>query len=89
MASSTGAEETISTDVRLYKNRATYQLPAALSILRDSPVIHVAFVAPAKGDMGETIMNLPLIAAVMRDPAVDEAEVDDDDVDAWAVYLHT
>lgn len=79
----------ISTDVRLYNARASYQLPAALSILRESPVIHVAFVLPAKGDMGETIMNLPLIAAVVRDPGLDETEYGDEDVEGWAVYLHT
>jgi hypothetical protein len=89
MAISTSTDEKISTDVRLYKHRASYDLPAALSILRESPVIHVAFLAPPKGNMGQTIMNLPLIAAVMRDPEVDEGEVGEDEVNAWAVYLHT
>lgn len=79
----------IQSDVRLYGARASYQLPAALSILHDSPVIHVAFMHPGDGaGREETIMNLPLLAVVIPDVEV-EVEYDEDDERYWAMYLHT
>lgn len=79
----------LQTDVRLYGARASYQLPAALSILRDSPVIHVAFVHPGNGaDREETIMNLPLLAIVIPDIDV-EGDYDESDERYWAMYLHS
>jgi hypothetical protein len=79
----------LQTDVRLYGARASYLLPASLSILRESPVIHVAFVHPGNGtDRGETIMNLPLIAVCIPDINV-EGEYEDGDERNWAMYLHT
>lgn len=77
--------------IRLYTNRASYHLSAALEIFRQSPVPHVAFVHP--GDDGiddvkgkrreETIMNLPLILVTLMDGD------DDMDEESYSVYLHT
>ncbi|WVQ76104.1 hypothetical protein IAR50_005744 [Cryptococcus sp. DSM 104548] len=72
-------------DIRLYKNRASYSLHAALDIFRLSPVAHVAFLHPGDGkDRPETLMNIPLIIV-----AVCEQDMDEDDKDSYAVYLHT
>ncbi|ODO09639.1 hypothetical protein I350_01851 [Cryptococcus amylolentus CBS 6273] len=72
-------------DIRLYKNRASYSLHAALAILRHSPVAHVAFVHPGDGKgRPETLMNIPLITV-----AVCDEDMDEDDKDSYAVYLHT
>lgn len=78
-----------SADIRLYKNRASYSLRAALDIFREGMVAHVAFVHPGdeEGDYKqrrkETIMNIPLIAVM-----VCEGE-DEDDQDSYVVYLHS
>jgi hypothetical protein len=80
-------------DVRLYGNRATYTFPAALSIIRESPICHVAFVHPGdtggQGKREETVMNLPLITVVLPDPELDEADVEEDDETHHVVYLHS
>jgi len=76
--------------IRLYTNRASYHLQAALEIFRQSPISHVAFVHPGdKQDVKgkkreETIMNLPLILV-----AVYGGEGDEEEVESWNVYLHT
>lgn len=76
--------------IRLYTNRASYHLQAALEIFRQSPISHVAFVHPGdqedvKGKKREeTIMNLPLILV-----AVYGGEGDEEEVESWNVYLHT
>ncbi|OCF41706.1 hypothetical protein I317_04512 [Kwoniella heveanensis CBS 569] len=43
----------VAADVRLYNNRASYSLQAALEIFRQSPVAHVAFVHPGDAETGE------------------------------------
>jgi hypothetical protein len=88
-----------STQVRLYPQRASYDLRAAREIFRECPVAHVAFILPAEeGKRAETIMNLPLILVIMKNDAKDdesdedENEVNDDDEEefgGYAVYLHT
>ena len=88
MASTNPPSDKLATDVRFYGNRASYDLTAALSIMNDSPIVHVAFVAPAKKGVRETVMNLPLIAVVMRDTD-GLHEFGDDEVEGYAVYLHT
>ncbi|WWC67882.1 uncharacterized protein I206_101799 [Kwoniella pini CBS 10737] len=77
-------------DIRLYKNRASYALPAALSIFHENPVAHVAFIHPGDpiegssgNGRGETIMNIPLITVIMF------TGEDEDDKDDYSVYLHT
>ncbi|WVQ83380.1 hypothetical protein IAT38_005521 [Cryptococcus sp. DSM 104549] len=76
-------------DVRLYKQRASYSLRAAIDILNESLIAHVAFVHPgdAAGDgkqqRKETLMNLPLIMAIVCDGE------DEDDQESYAVYLHS
>ncbi|OXG74974.1 hypothetical protein C348_05781 [Cryptococcus neoformans Gb118] len=78
-----------SADIRLYKNRASYSLRAALDIFREGMVAHVAFVHPGDEEVDckqrrkETIMNIPLIAVM-----VCEGE-DEDDQDSYVVYLHS
>ena len=80
----------VQADVRLYTNRTSYDLAAALSILSEVVVCHVAFVHPGDGkSRGETIMNIPLIAVATLDPDVPEDEVDEGEESSWAVYLHT
>ena len=87
---STPNRQKIQSDVRLYGNRASYDLPAALSILRENPVCHVAFVHPGDGDRREeTVMNIPLITVAMPDPDVPEEEADEGEESSWALYLHT
>jgi hypothetical protein len=76
--------------IRLYTNRASYHLPAALEIFRQSPIAHVAFVHP--GDLDgqdvrgkkreETVMNVPLILVTVMDG-------EDEDEASYSVYLHT
>ena len=77
--------------IRLYTNRASYHLQAALEIFRQSPISHVAFIHPgdkeadAKGKQREqTVMNLPLILVVVYD-----GEGDEEDEGSYSVYLHT
>lgn len=76
--------------IRLYTNRASYHLQAALEIFRQSPISHVAFVHPGdKQDVKgkkreETIMNLPLILV-----AVYDGEGNEEEAESWNVYLHT
>lgn len=78
-----------SADIRLYKNRASYSLRAALDIFREGMVAHVAFVHPgdeegeSKQRRKETIMNIPLITVM-----VCKGE-DEDDQDSYVVYLHS
>jgi hypothetical protein len=87
-----------STEVRLYKHRASYNLDAARQIFRDSPIAHVAFVQPRSvdGRVGETLMNIPLILVIMREDArEDDDDINDDEegggdeLEGLAVYLHT
>ncbi|KAK6903810.1 hypothetical protein I203_107317 [Kwoniella mangroviensis CBS 8507] len=76
-----------SADIRLYKNRASYSLQAALSIFREAPIAHIAFVHPGDpGDKGrgETLMNVPLITVIVL-----EEDGDDNDHNDYSVYLHT
>ena len=90
MADQPKPEANVQSDVRLYTNRASYDLSAALSILSELAVCHVAFVHPGDGKgRGETIMNIPLIAVATLDPDVPEDEVDEGEESSWAVYLHT
>jgi hypothetical protein len=76
--------------IRLYTNRASYHLQAALEIFRQSPISHVAFIHPGdkedvKGKQREeTIMNLPLILV-----AVYDGEGDEEEETSYNVYLHT
>ncbi|WVQ97981.1 hypothetical protein IAU59_005101 [Kwoniella sp. CBS 9459] len=87
-----------SADVRLYNNRASYSLHAALEIFYQSPVAHVAFVHPGdpqndnddttergsrRERRGETVMNVPMIVAVICDGE------DEDDQESYSVYLHS
>ncbi|WWC59321.1 uncharacterized protein I303_101873 [Kwoniella dejecticola CBS 10117] len=95
--SAPASESKPASDVRLYKNRASYALPAALSIFHENPVAHIAFIHPGDGPSGsghgngtantsgrgETIMNVPLITVVMC------AGEDEDDINDYSVYLHT
>ncbi|WVO16491.1 hypothetical protein L204_104168 [Cryptococcus depauperatus] len=79
---------TLSADIRLYKQRASYSIFAALHIFSESPVAHVAFIHPGdKPGEGqkreETLMNLPLIMVIVQDGE------DDEDPESYAVYLHT
>jgi hypothetical protein len=77
--------------IRLYTNRASYHLPAALEIFRQSPISHVAFLHPGDIDAAdvkgkkreETVMNLPLILVVVMDGE------EEDDESSYSVYLHT
>lgn len=77
--------------IRLYTNRASYDLLAALEILRQAPVPHVAFLHPGDRETDdvkgkrreETIMNLPLILVTLLDGD------DDMDENSYSVYLHT
>jgi hypothetical protein len=77
--------------IRLYTNRASYHLPAALEIFRQSPISHVAFLHPGDTDAAdikgkrreETVMNLPLILVVVMDGE------EEDDGSSYSVYLHT
>lgn len=82
-----------SSDIRLYGNRASYLFPAALGIVKESPVCHVAFVHPGDqakgGKREETVMNLPLITVVLPDPAVAEQDLEDDNEEHHVVYLHS
>lgn len=77
--------------IRLYTNRASYHLPAALEIFRQSPIAHVAFVHPGDRDIDgdvkgkrreETIMNNPLILVSMLEGD------DEGDEESYSVYLH-
>lgn len=77
--------------VRLYHNRASYHLLAALEIFRQTLVPHVAFLHPGDRETDnvrgkrreETIMNLPLILVTML-------EGDDEmDESSYVVYFHT
>jgi len=76
--------------IRLYTNRASYHLQAALGIFRQSPISHVAFIHPGdKEDVKgkkreETVMNLPLILATVYD-----GEGDEEAEASYNVYLHT
>lgn len=76
--------------IRLYQNRASYHLQAALEIFRQSPISHVAFIHPGDKEDAtgkkreETILNLPLILV-----AVHDGEGDEDDEASYNVYLHT
>jgi hypothetical protein len=76
--------------IRLYTNRASYHLQAALEIFRQSPISHVGFIHPGdKEDVKgkkreETIMNLPLILV-----AVYDGDGDEEDEASYNVYLHT
>ncbi|KAK8847334.1 hypothetical protein IAR55_005191 [Kwoniella newhampshirensis] len=82
-----------SADVRLYNQRASYSLRAALEIFQQSPIAHLAFIHPgddsrlAGGVAGkgrsETLMNIPLVAVILCDGE------DENDKDNYAVYLHT
>lgn len=78
-----------SADIRLYKDRASYSLRAALDIFREGKIAHVAFVHPGDEEgegtkrRKETIMNIPLITVLVR-----EGE-DEDDQDSYVVYLHS
>lgn len=77
--------------IRLYTNRASYQVPAALEIFRQSPIAHVAFLHPGDRDSDdvkgkkreETVMNVPLILVTLLDGE------DDLDEESYSVYLHT
>ncbi|WRT64834.1 uncharacterized protein IL334_001770 [Kwoniella shivajii] len=87
MTTSSSAAEP-SADIRLYKNRASYSLSAALHIFHEVPVAHVAFIHPgdAEGSTGgrkETIMNIPLITVIVCDGD------DEDDQDSYAVHRHS
>ncbi|KGB75214.1 hypothetical protein CNBG_1052 [Cryptococcus deuterogattii R265] len=78
-----------SANIRLYKDRASYSLRAALDIFREGKIAHVAFVHPGDEEgegtkrRKETIMNIPLITVL-----VCEGE-DEDDQDSYVVYLHS
>ena len=86
----TAAAKDPQSSIRLYTNRASYHLQAALENFGQSPISHVAFVHP--GDQvdvngkrrEETIMNLPLILV-----AVYDGEGDEEDEGSYNVYLHT
>lgn len=77
--------------IRLYTNRASYHIPAALEIFKQSPISHVAFLHPGDGAAAdvkgkrreETIMNVPLILVTLMDGD------DEDDETSYSVYLHT
>lgn len=77
--------------VRLYTNRTSYQVPAAIDIFRQSPISHVAFLHPGDRDgddvkgkrREETVMNVPLILVTLMDGD------DDLDEESYSVYLHT
>ncbi|WVW78543.1 hypothetical protein I302_100498 [Kwoniella bestiolae CBS 10118] len=87
MTASSAARPGPSADIRLYKNRASYSLHAALEIFREVPVAHVAFVHPGDEGRGETVMNIPLITVVVRDD--EDGDEDDDEQGNYSVYLHT
>ncbi|WWD21425.1 hypothetical protein CI109_105910 [Kwoniella shandongensis] len=72
-----------SADIRLYNQRASYSLRAAIDIFQSSPIVHLAFVHPGDGKRAETLMNMPLVAVVVCDGE------DENDKDHYAVYLHT
>ena len=86
----TAEDQDPQSSIRLYQNRASYHLKAALEIFRQSPISHVAFVHPGddkdvKGKKREeTVMNLPLILV-----AVYDGEGDEEDEASYNVYLHT
>ena len=73
-------------EIRLYKQRASYSLLAAAEIFRESPIAHVAFLHPGDGEgrgkRGPTLFNMPMIMVMM-------CEGDEEDQDDYAVYLHT
>lgn len=79
--------------VRLYGNRAAYTFQAARSIIKESPVCHIAFVHPGDVDKGgkreETIMNVPMISVVLPDPDIEEEDVEEDNETHHVVYLHS
>ena len=43
-----------STDIRLYKRRASYSLQAALDIFKTSPIAHIAFIHPGTGHQDDS-----------------------------------
>ncbi|ORX36936.1 hypothetical protein BD324DRAFT_681684 [Kockovaella imperatae] len=81
------------TQIRLYRQRASYEVTAAREIFRSSPVAHVAFVHPGddesrhegKTKRAETVMNLPLITVIVPEDDEDESG----DFNGWNVYFHT
>ena len=83
-----------SSQVRLYRQRASYESSAAREIFRSQPVAHVAFVHPGDGNLvggpskaarSETVMNLPLILVIVPDDEDD----DSDELERCSVYFHT
>ncbi|WVF69940.1 hypothetical protein IAT40_004725 [Kwoniella sp. CBS 6097] len=91
-----------SAEVRLYNNRASYSLHAALAIFNESPVAHVAFVHP--GELGftaeaedkaqgvEDVKKRRRGPTVMNVPMIITVVCDGDDEDtqeSYTVYLHS
>ncbi|WWC86999.1 uncharacterized protein L201_001881 [Kwoniella dendrophila CBS 6074] len=79
-----------SSDIRLYKNRASYSIKSILDIFYENPVAHVAFIHPGDidnegGGRKETIMNVPLITVIIPE----DEYGDEDDLQNYSVYLHT
>ena len=85
-------ETKLQTQVRLYRQRASYEFSAAREIFRASPVAHVAFIHPgdpqseaSSSKRAETVMNLPLITVIVPEDEDDESE----DPNGWSVYFHS
>ncbi|WVR04576.1 hypothetical protein IAU60_001584 [Kwoniella sp. DSM 27419] len=78
-----------SADIRLYRQRASYSLHAAVNLFNASPIAHVAFVHPgdpegSKGCRTTTLMNIPMVTVVLYDEDLDE-----DEESSYSVYLHS